>query len=123
MADITPPDYETPIGRVRLLIPDINDPYTFSDAQILVFLSMNADNEYLAAAVALETQASYMTLIGGASTVKTDDLSISEKDGINILLSRARDLRNGVALTERDDFQIVYPVVDYCTPEGSAHAW
>ena len=63
MPDITPPNYSTAIGQVRLLIPDTEQldnlnnastavEYLFSDAQIQALLSLYSDNVKRAAAQA-----------------------------------------------------------------------
>jgi hypothetical protein len=62
-SDLTPPDYTTAIGQVRLLIPDteqldnLADPsasaaYIFSDPQIQAFLALYSNNVKRAAAQA-----------------------------------------------------------------------
>ena len=74
MSDITPPNYATAIGQVRLLIPDteqLEDPkdpeasaaYIFNDLQIQAFLSMYSDNVKRSAAQALRVLASSEALI------------------------------------------------------------
>lgn len=55
--DVTPPDYTTAVGQVRLLIPDTEQlgdtpAYIFSDPQIAAFLSMYNDSIKRAAAQA-----------------------------------------------------------------------
>lgn len=55
--DVTPPDYSTAIGQVRLLIPDTEQlgdtpAYIFSDSQISAFLSMYSNSIKRAAAQA-----------------------------------------------------------------------
>jgi hypothetical protein len=63
MPDITPPNYSTTIGQVRLLIPDVEQldnlnnsstavEYLFSDSQIQALLSLYSDNVKRAAAQA-----------------------------------------------------------------------
>lgn len=108
------------VENVRLLIPDLGDSPIFSDEQIETFLDLNEFDVYLAAADAIDVLASQMILDGGASTVRTDDLSISEKDGISGLSARASALREKSANTVNDDFQIVYPNKCGCTPEATA---
>jgi hypothetical protein len=74
MPDITPPNYSTTIGQVRLLIPDteqLSDPknpqaaaaYIFNDPQIQAFLSMYSNNVKRSAAQALRVLASSEALI------------------------------------------------------------
>lgn len=82
MTDITPPDYSTAIGQVRLLIPDteqldnLADPlaaasYLFNDSQIQAFLSLYANNVKRAAAQAKLVLATSETLIN--KVIRTAD--------------------------------------------------
>lgn len=82
MPDITPPNYSTVIGQIRLLIPDteqlenLADPlqdasYLFSDAQIQAFATMYADNVKRAAAQAKLVLATSETLIN--KVIRTAD--------------------------------------------------
>ena len=84
MSDITPPNYSTTIGQVRLLIPDtepLEDPrdpdatpeYIFSDAQIQAFLSLYSDNVKRAAAQAKLVLATSESLIN--KVIKTYDFT------------------------------------------------
>lgn len=82
MTDITPPNYATAIGQVRLLIPDteqldnLADPnadasYLFNDSQIQAFLSLYADNVKRAAAQAKLVLATSEALIN--KVIRTAD--------------------------------------------------
>lgn len=82
MPDVTPPDYATAIGQVRLLIPDVEQldnlqdlsadaAYIFSDAQIQAFLSLYGDNIKRAAAQAKLVLATSETLIN--KVIRTTD--------------------------------------------------
>ena len=84
MSDITPPDYFTQIGQVRLLIPDTEqlenpkdpseDPqYIFSDAQIQAFLALYNSNIKRAAAAAKLALATSEALI--SKVIKTYDFA------------------------------------------------
>lgn len=84
MSDITPPDYTTQIGQVRLLIPDteqledakdpnIDPEYIFSDAQIQAFLALSKNNIKRAAAAAKLALATSEALIG--KVIKTYDFA------------------------------------------------
>lgn len=84
MANITPPDYNTPIGQVRLLVPDTeplenpkdltdNPEYIFSDAQIQAFLVLYSNNVKRAAAAAKLALATSEALI--SKVIKTYDFS------------------------------------------------
>jgi hypothetical protein len=88
-------DYATPLGQVRLLIPDVDEMnLLFTDAQIVGFLSLEGAIVKRAAAAALETAASNTALV--AKVIKSQDL---ESDGAKVsdaLLKRAAELRRQV---------------------------
>lgn len=80
--DITPPDYSTAIGQVRLLIPDteqlenLADPsasaaFIFNDSQIQAFLTLYSNNVKRAAAQAKLVLATSETLIN--KVIRTAD--------------------------------------------------
>jgi hypothetical protein len=82
MPDVTPPNYATAIGQVRLLIPDteqlenLADPtadaeYIFQDSQIQAFLTLYSDNVKRAAAQAKLVLATSETLIN--KVIRTSD--------------------------------------------------
>lgn len=83
MADNTyPPDYQTAVGQVRSLIPDIElleDPadlsskpeYIFNDATLQSYLVLARDNVFRAAAIAVNTLATSEALI--LKVLKSDD--------------------------------------------------
>ncbi len=82
MTDITPPDYSTAIGQVRLLIPDTEQldnlaapaeaaSYLFNDAQIQAFLALYGSNVKRAAAQAKLVLATSETLIN--KVIRTAD--------------------------------------------------
>lgn len=82
--DITPPDYSTAVGQVRLLIPDVEqleDPrnaetahaYLFSDPQIQAFLVLYGNNVKRAAAQAKLVLATSEALIN--KVIKTYDFT------------------------------------------------
>jgi hypothetical protein len=82
--DITPPDYSTAVGQVRLLIPDVeqlDDPrdpeatpaYLFGDSQIQAFLVLYGNNVKRAAAQAKLVLATSEALIN--KVIKTYDFT------------------------------------------------
>lgn len=84
MSDITPPNYSTAVGQVRLLIPDVeqlDDPrdpeatpaYLFNDAQIQAFLVLYSNNVKRAAAQAKLVLATSEALIN--KVIKTYDFT------------------------------------------------
>jgi len=68
-------DYETPLGEVRLLISDIDEPdgLLLTDEMINAFLRMASDNVNRAAAKALTTIAASEVLV--SKYIRTQDLS------------------------------------------------
>ncbi|MBP2704403.1 hypothetical protein JOL79_11320 [Microbispora sp. RL4-1S] len=96
-------DYESDVGRVRLLIPDTDEPnLLLDDAQIRGYLAMEGGDVKLAAAQALDAVASSealiskkLTTIDGAST---DGPAVAAE-----LRARAQALRDQVAEGLGDD--------------------
>jgi len=109
VSDVTPPDYSTAIGQVRLLIPDVEqldnlaDPtasaaYLFNDSQIQAFLTLYSNNVKRAAAQAKLVLATSEALIN--KVIKTYDF---QTDGAKLgaeLRAQAAELR---AEADRDD--------------------
>jgi hypothetical protein len=112
ITDVTPPDYSTAVGQVRLLIPDteqlenLADPsassaYIFSDSQITAFLSMYSDNIKRAAAQAKLVLATSEALIN--KVIRTYDY---QTDGAKLgaeLRAQAQALREEADLDDKDD--------------------
>jgi hypothetical protein len=122
MSDITPPNYATAIGQVRLLIPDVEqlenladpsatDAYIFNDSQIQAFLSMNKDNVKRAAAQAKLTLATSEALIN--KVIKSYDFST---DGAKLgaeLRAQAEQLQKDA---DRDELYDSYDTFTIVTP-------
>lgn len=94
--NVYPPDYQTPVGQVRSLIPDIEqlenpadlaaDPdYIFHDATLQAYLSLARNNVYRAAAIAVNTLATSEALI--LKVLKSDD---RQTDGAKLADSLGR---------------------------------
>ncbi len=124
--DVTPPDYTTAIGQVRLLVPDVEqlpssvdpsaDPsYLFNDSQIQALLSLYSNNIKRSAAQAKLILATSEALIN--KVIKTDDLST---DGAKL----AAELRAQAAFlmseADKDDTEDSY---DSFTIVGNSEAW
>lgn len=127
--DVTPPDYSTAIGQVRLLIPDteqlenLADPsasaaYLFNDSQIQAFLSLYANSVKRAAAQAKLVLATSESLIN--KVIRTADYTT---DGAKLgaeLRAQAADLR---AEADKDDSEDSYEeisIVSFTTkPDNS----
>lgn len=124
MPDITPPDYATAIGQVRLLIPDVEqlenlqdlsaDPeYIFSDAQIQAFVSLYSSNVKRAAAQAKLVLATSETLIN--KVIRTTDYTT---DGAKLgaeLRAQAKALQEEADRDDMVDSYDSFTLVDYGT--------
>lgn len=110
MADIFPPDYNTPTGQVRALIADVSEPYTLTDDIIGSLLAIYNDNAKRAAAQAYRTIAGSTVLL--LKYIKTDDLLV---DGTKVsaeLRQLADDLdesANADDLADEEFFMLTYP--------------
>ena len=101
--DVTPPDYSTAIGQVRLLIPDVEQlgdapEYLFSDPQVQALLALYSNNVKRAAAQAKLVLATSEALIN--KVIKTYDY---QTDGAKLgaeLRAQAAELK---AEADRDD--------------------
>lgn len=100
--DIYPPDYQSPVGMVRSLIPDVEeltDPadlsaepeYIFSDAIIQSYLSMARDNIFRAASFAVNTLSTSEGLI--LKVIRSDDRQTDGAKLADALGNRAEWLR------------------------------
>lgn len=104
-------DYDSSVGRVRLLISDTDEPENLilTDEQILAFLDMESDRVRLAAAAALEAIARSEAL--KSKVIRTLDL---QTDGAKLaaeLRASAKDLREQDEEAQEDPWAI--DIVDY----------
>jgi hypothetical protein len=82
-------DTSTNIGKVRLLISDtVEATAHFTDEELQVFLDLNDDSVYLAAAAALEAWVASIT--DSATAEKIGDYSYSKKNVDNKLALAAK---------------------------------
>lgn len=107
--DVTPPDYATVVGQIRLLIPDteqldsLSDPtadpsYIFNDSQIQAFATMYGNNVKRAAAQAklvLATSEALINKVISTYDYKTDGAKLGAE-----LRAQAAELR---AEADNDD--------------------
>lgn len=107
-------DYETNIGKVRVLIPDVvedADGYLFSDEQITVLLGLYNDNIKRAAAQAKDILATDTALL--LKVLRTDDLSVDGAKTAAELREQAKALRAQADADEASGaaeyFDVVYP--------------
>lgn len=121
--DVTPPDYTTAIGQVRLLIPDTEQlgdtpAYIFSDAQVQAFVSLYSSNVKRAAAQAKLVLATSEALI--SKVIKTADYST---DGAKLgaeLRAQAAALQAEADKDEAEDSYEEIALVSFTTkPDNS----
>lgn len=106
-------DYTTPVGQIRLLIPDTAEPYLFSDDELKAYLAISRDNIKRAAANAVDAIAGSTVML--LKLVKTDDLTVDGPAVSKELRARAAALRNEADADDMEDamsegFQIINPV-------------
>jgi hypothetical protein len=129
MSDVTPPNYATAIGQVRLLIPDVEqlpnlaDPeaatqYIFNDAQIQAFLTLYSNNVKRAAAQAKLVLATSEALIN--KVIRTADYTT---DGAKLgaeLRAQAAELKAEADKDEAEDSYEEIAIVSFNTkPDNS----
>jgi len=122
--DITPPDYSSVVGQIRLLIPDVDqlaDPanpsgeasYIFNDAQVQAFASMYLNNIKKAAAQAKLVLATSEALIN--KVIRTTDYTT---DGAKLgaeLRAQAKQLQDEAREDEIMDSADTFSIVGYTT--------
>jgi len=124
--DVTPPDYTTAVGQVRLLVPDVEQlgdlaaptnpaSYIFSDPQIQAFLTLYSDNVKRAAAQAKLVLATSEALIN--KVIRTDDLAT---DGAKLAQELRAQAQMLMAEADKDDLEDSY---DTITIVGNSKAW
>jgi hypothetical protein len=118
--DVTPPDYATVVGQIRLLIPDVEqlenlaDPtvgaaYIFEDAQIQAFATLYSNNVKRAAAQAKLVLATSEALIN--KVIRTADYTT---DGAKLgaeLREQAKALREEADNDDKYDSYETFLVV------------
>jgi len=123
--DVYPPDFTTDIGKVRSLIPDVEQvdftgeavpEYIFSDAHITAFL-MTADGSGIprilrAAASGIRAIAVSEGLI--SKVIKTEDLQTDGAKLASALLGAAKQLDDRADQQEEDDEDMnAFTIVDF----------
>lgn len=92
-------DFNTPIGRVRLLTADFDESaLILTDAMVTAYLSMNDQNQYRAAADALDAMATSEVLL--SKVIRTQDLATDGPKVAADLRGKAASLR---AKADRED--------------------
>lgn len=113
-------DYTSPIGQVRVLIPDLrkledlrdlrNEPrYLFTDDEILAFLAVNNGNVKRAAADACDAIGMDKAL--QLLVLKTDDKQTDGAKLLDAIVKRARTLREQAKEDDENNlsFDVVMP--------------
>ena len=111
-------DYTSPVGQVRVLIPDLrkledlrdlrNEPrYLFTDDEILAFLAVNSGNVKRAAADACDAIGMDKAL--QLLVLKTDDKQTDGAKLLDAIVKRARALREQAK--EDDENNLLFDVV------------
>lgn len=144
MADMFPPDYSSAVGKVRALIPDVeqvdwendgNASYMFTDNHLEGLLSLypafeNPDDvDYQstahirrAAADAVDTLATSEALI--SKVIKTEDLQTDGAKVANALVQRAIQLRRQADKDEDNlNLETSFTVVDFEPARPPLHSW
>lgn len=111
MTDIIPIDYTTPLGQVRLLVPDTDvTDFLFSDVQITTLLSLFDANVKMAAAQAKDIIAADTVML--LKVIKTDDLQVDGQKVAAELREQAKSLRELVDIEDSNLMTFVYPPAD-----------
>lgn len=122
--DVTPPDYSTVIGQIRLLIPDVEqledlanpsnaDAYLFNDSQIQAFATLYSNNVKRAAAQAklvLATSEALINKVISTYDYKTDGAKLGAE-----LRAQAAELRTEADKDEQYDSYETFLVVPQAT--------
>jgi hypothetical protein len=118
--DVTPPDYATVVGQIRLLIPDVEQledlsnpsasaSYIFEDAQIQAFASLYGNNVKRAAAQAklvLATSEALINKVISTYDYKTDGAKLGAE-----LREQAKALREEAENDDKYDSYETFLVV------------
>ncbi|GAA3399405.1 hypothetical protein [Pseudarthrobacter polychromogenes] len=116
-------DYATAAGKVRLYITDTDDTPAnrlFTDAQLTVFLNMNADNVYRASAQALRVIAASEVLTSKVIRTQdraTDGAKVSAE--LRALADQYDAKANADDAAAAEGFFDVVPFGDAAKPEGA----
>lgn len=116
-------DYTSPIGQVRVLIPDLrkledlrdlrNEPrYLFTDDEILAFLAVNNGNVKRAAADACDAIGMDKAL--QLLVLKTDDKQTDGAKLLDAIVKRAKTLRERAKEDDENNlsFDVIMPSYD-----------
>ena len=113
-------DYTTDRGRVRLLLNDIDESggFVFSDAELDALLDLEGGSVKLAAAQAIDTNATNLVL--ASRVLRTQDLSTDGAKVADAMRKHADRLREQ-AEDEGDGFH--FEVIDLATDPAELTEW
>lgn len=109
----------TPIGMVRLLLNDVGEPWVFTDTEIHALLTLEGGSVKLAAAQAIDTNATNMVL--ASRVLRTQDLQTDGAKVADAMRAHAAELRRQVV--EVDDDGAYFEVVSLDPTAGSRSVW
>ncbi|KQN99694.1 hypothetical protein ASF21_12870 [Arthrobacter sp. Leaf234] len=118
--------YDQPIGKVRLLIADLDESAPIlTDEHITGYLDLNDSSVHRAAADALDAIATTESLLSKA--IRTQDLATDGPKVATDLRKRAAQLRakadaDDAAAKDEPFFEIV-PFASSFRPEGAEYRW
>lgn len=108
-------DVNTDAGKVRLLLNDVDDAaQVFTDDEIAAFLDLEGGNVKLAAAQAIDTNATNEVL--ASKVLRTQDLTTDGAKVADAMRAHAQRLRDQVTADDDGYFEIIEPGPD-CGPE------
>lgn len=137
--DVTPVDFSSDIGKVRALIPDVEQvdfdstgtaAYLFSDQHLGAFLSLHDTDPDIPSLHILRAAADACEAVGMSEAlvskvVKTEDLQTDGAKVAGVFLQRARALRQEAERQEQDLGQAAFTIVDFQPqpPETLPYSW
>lgn len=106
-----PYDVTTPIGRVRLLLNDVSEPYVFTDPEIAAFLELEDDSVKRAAAQAIDTNATNEAL--ASKVLRTQDLATDGAKVADAMRKHADRLREQADKADDDADEGYFEIVAF----------
>ena len=102
-------DVTTDLGKVRLLLNDVADPFVFVDTEVQAFLDLEGGNIKLAAALAIDTNAGNEVL--ASKVINSQDVTTSGDRMVTAMHALAQSLRDQALASDDDQgyFEIVPP--------------